>query len=74
MTATDERQAVNELAAQSGWQRNEHDRVNVYLRGSACVHVVWRGAGAISGGSRYDDEVLSSYTRDLAKIQGWLTG
>ncbi|MGH3561042.1 MAG: hypothetical protein ACRDTN_04375 [Mycobacterium sp.] len=71
-TATDERQALSQLAEQLGWQRREHERVDVYIRGLFHVHVVWRGTSAINGGSHYEDSILLSYTRDLAKIQGWL--
>ena len=73
VTPTDERQALSRLAEESGWQRRESDRVDIYLRGSVRVHVLWRGADAISGGSRYEDFVLQSYTRDVVKARSWLT-
>lgn len=73
MTATDQRQELHQLAEQHGWQRREHDRIDVYARGLTQVQVVWQGSSAISGASKYEDYVLYSYTRDLTRIQGWLT-
>ncbi|HET9876208.1 MAG TPA: hypothetical protein VFQ37_10640 [Mycobacterium sp.] len=71
-TATDTRQELSQLAEQSGWQRREHDRVDVYLRGRYRVHAIWRDSSVLNGGSHYEDDALLSYTRDLAKLQGWL--
>lgn len=71
-TATDERQTLSRLAEQLGWQRKEYERVDVYIRGLYNVHVMWRDASKLNGGSHHEDTVLLSYTRDLAKIQGWL--
>lgn len=73
-TATDEneRQALSQLAERLGWQRKEYERVDVYIRGLYNVHVIWRDAGKLNGGSHHEDSVLLAYTRDLAKIQGWL--
>lgn len=73
MTATDQRQELHQLAEQNGWQRKERDRTDIYTRGPWQVHVLWQGTSAISGGSRYEDYILASYTRDLTAIQGWLT-
>lgn len=73
MTATDQRQDLYQLAEEHGWQRKEHDRVDIYQRGPKQVHVLWRGTSAISGGSRYEDFMMESYTRDLGTIRGWLT-
>ncbi|MEZ0364512.1 hypothetical protein ACAG26_12530 [Mycobacterium sp. pUA109] len=72
MTAIDQRQELHRLAEEHGWQRNERDRVDIYIRGRDQVHVVWRGTEAISGGSRYEDYILGTYSRDLATVQGWL--
>lgn len=72
-TATDMRQELCEFAEQRGWQRHQRDRIDFYVRGSGRVHVLWQGTSAISGAAHYDDHVLYSYTRDLAKIQSWLT-
>ena len=72
MTTIDERQALHQLAEQSGWQRREDEHIDVYVRPGARVRVVWRGADAISGGSLYRDDVLTYYTRELSTINGWL--
>jgi hypothetical protein len=72
MTA-DERQALHQLAEQSGWERNEKGHIDGYVRGAARMRVIWRGAGAISGGSLYYDDGLASYTRDLSTVRGWLS-
>jgi hypothetical protein len=72
-TATDQRQELSQIAEQHGWQRRELDRVDIYRRDATQVHVLWRGNSAISGGSRHEDYVLLSYTRDLGRIQGWLS-
>lgn len=72
MTTTDERQTLAELAEVSGWNRRDVDRSDYYSKGWARVHVLWRGATAISGGSLYHDDILTTYSRDLATIEGWL--
>jgi hypothetical protein len=72
MTAIDERRDQNQLAEQSGWQHRDLDRVDVYARGTARIRVIWRGSSAISGASLYHDDILTSYTRDLATVNGWL--
>ncbi len=36
------------------------------------VQVVWQGTDAISGGALYHDDILMTYTRDLATVTGWL--
>jgi hypothetical protein len=71
MNATDERQALSQLAEESGWERRESDRIDVYVRDHARVRVLWRGPSAISGGSLYQDDVLMTHTRDLATVKGW---
>ena len=73
MTATDERTALAELTEAAGWHRREVDRVDVYLRGPARVRVIWPGDDAISGGSRFQDDVMEAYSRDLATVKGWLS-
>ena len=52
MTATDERQTVADFAELGGWLRRNVDRTDYYTKGGARVQVLWRGAAAISGGSR----------------------
>jgi hypothetical protein len=72
MTATDERQALSELAELSGYQRRNVDRTDHYTKGSAHILVLWRGTAAISGASLYHDDILTAYTRELPTVQGWL--
>lgn len=71
-TATDERQALSQLADQLGWQRKWRERVDIYDRGPYRVNVMWRGTSVVNGGAHYDDAGLLTYSRDLAKIQSWL--
>ena len=71
-TATDKRQSLADLAEGLGWQRREHQRVDVYSRGLFQVHAIWRDADRLNGGSHHEDSVMLAYTRDLAKLQGWL--
>jgi hypothetical protein len=35
--------------------------------------VIWRGDDAISGGSRFQDDVMEQYSRDLNTVKKWLT-
>lgn len=69
---TTDRHGLCQLAEQHGWQRKEHDRVDIFQRDTAQVHVTWRGSSEISGGSRFDDYILGSYTRDVSAVEGWL--
>jgi hypothetical protein len=72
MTATDERQGLQQVAEETGWRRNDLGRVDVYLRGETRVRVVWRGEDAISGATLTQDDVMMTYTRDLQTVNGWL--
>jgi len=72
MSETDERQALSELAEQSGWQHRNTERTGYYDKAGTRVSVLWRGTTAISGGSLYHDDNLTTTTRDLATVQGWL--
>ncbi len=72
MTATDDRTALAHATAAAGWNRREIDRVDVYTRGPVRVRVIWRGNDAISGGSRFHDDVMETYTRDYDTIKAWL--
>jgi hypothetical protein len=72
MTATDERTALAQATEAAGWHRREVERVDVYLRGISRVRVIWRGNDAISGGSRFTDDSLEQYSRDLNTIKNWL--
>jgi hypothetical protein len=72
MTETDERQKLADFADTAGWHRRNVDRTDYYDKGGVRVHVVWRGTEAISGGSLYHDDILTTYSRDLSTIKGWL--
>jgi hypothetical protein len=73
MTASDERAALAQATEEAGWQRREVERVDIYLRGKSRVRVIWRGDDAISGGSRFQDDVMEQYSRDLNTVKKWLT-
>jgi hypothetical protein len=72
MMATDERQAVAELADLGGWERRDVERTDYYAKGIVRVQVIWQGTEAISGGSLYHDDILNTYTRDLGTVKSWL--
>jgi len=72
MTDTDERQTIADLAEAGGWQRRAIARTDYYAKGGVRVQVLWQGTAAISGGSLYYDDVLTTTTRELATVQGWL--
>jgi hypothetical protein len=72
MTTTDARSELAEVTAAAGWDRRIDDRVDIYLRGLTRVRVIWRGNDAISGGSRYQEDILETYSRDLDTVKGWL--
>jgi deoxyribodipyrimidine photolyase-like uncharacterized protein len=72
MSATNDRQALSEIAERSGWQRRQLYRTDFYRRGARRVEVLF-AADKLNGGTLYDDVHLLTYTRDMAKIEGWLT-
>ena len=72
MTATDERQTLAEFAEKGGWHRRNVERTDYYDKAGTRVQVIWQGADAISGGSLYYDDILTTYTRELSTVQGWL--
>ncbi|MDV3126373.1 hypothetical protein M1247_15740 [Mycobacterium sp. 21AC1] len=72
MTTTDERQDLGQLAASSGWQRRDLDRVDVFARGANRVRVVWQGSHVISGATLYQDDIMTTYTRDIPTVNAWL--
>jgi hypothetical protein len=72
MTTTDVRSELAEITAAAGWDRRIDDRVDINLRGQTRVRVIWRGNDAISGGSRFQDDNLETYSRDLDTVKGWL--
>lgn len=73
MSAVDERQALSERAEQSGWQRRVVDHVDVYTRGATRIRVIWSGEQKIAGGSLYQDDIMTTYTRDVKAIGVWFT-
>lgn len=73
MADATERQALAQITEDHGWSRRITDRVDIYLRGASRVRVIWQGEAAISGGSRYQDDVMEQYSRDLATVKGWLS-
>lgn len=72
MTTTDLRSELAEITAAAGWNRRVDERVDVYLRGPTRIRVIWQGNDAISGGSRYQEDQLETYSRDLETVKGWL--
>ena len=72
MTTKDLRSELAEITAGAGWNRRVDDRVDIYVRGQTRVRVIWRGDDAISGGSRFQEDNLETYSRDLNVVKGWL--
>jgi len=72
VTTTDLRSELAETTAAAGWSRRIDGRVDIYLRGETRVRVIWRGDDAISGGSRFQEDNLETYSRDLNTVKGWL--
>ena len=72
MTATDQRHELAELAELGGWDRRNVDRTDFYAKGIIRVQVLWQGTHAISGGSLYQDDIMTAYSRDLSTIKSWL--
>jgi len=72
MTTTDERQTVAELADLGGWDRRDVDRTDYYAKGIIRVQVLWHGDEAISGGSLYQDDIMTAYSRELDTVKSWL--
>jgi hypothetical protein len=72
MAGSNERAALAELSEGVGWHRRVDERVDVYVRGLVRVRVIWQGDDAISGGSRFQDDNMESYSRDFATVKGWL--
>ncbi|WP_319450073.1 MULTISPECIES: hypothetical protein [unclassified Mycobacterium] len=73
MAGSNERTALAEASEGVGWQRRVDERVDIYVRGPVRVRVIWQGDDAISGGSRFQDDVMESYSRDLTTVKGWLS-
>jgi hypothetical protein len=47
--------------------------VDVYLRGAQRVRVIWQGDATISGASRFQDDIMESYTRELGTVRAWMS-
>jgi hypothetical protein len=73
MATTGERQALAELGEQQGWNIRESGRADVYLRGTVRIRAIWQGDTTLSGASIYHDEMMGTYTRELATVRNWLT-
>ena len=72
MSATDDRQAISEIAEQSGWRRRQLDRTDFYRRGTREVEVLFT-ADKLNGGTLYEDLHLRTHSREKATVEGWLT-
>ena len=72
MSATNDRQALSEIAEQWGWRRRQVDRTDFYRRGIRAVEVFFT-ADTLNGGTLYEDLHLLTHTRDVAKVEDWLT-
>jgi hypothetical protein len=71
VSATNDRQAIAEIAEQSGWQRRQLDRTDLYRRGVLDVEVLFT-ADMLNGGTLYEHQHLRTHTRDKATVEGWL--
>lgn len=72
MSAMKDRQALSEIAEQSGWQRRQVDRTDFYRRGVREVEVIFT-EDKLAGGSLYEDLHMLTHTRDRSTVEGWLT-
>jgi hypothetical protein len=72
VTVTNDRQAISEVAEQSGWQRRQLDRTDLYRRGTRQVEVLFT-ADKLNGGTLYEDLHLRTHTRDKTIVENWLT-
>ena len=68
----DERSTLAESTTGAGWQRRVDDRVDIYVRGPQRVRVIWQGDEAISGASRFQDDIMETYTRELSTVRAWM--
>jgi len=72
MSATNDRQALSEIAEQSGWRRRQVHRTDFYRRGAREVEVLFT-EDKLTGGSLYEELHLLTHTRDRPTVEGWLT-
>ena len=71
MTTIDERQDLQHVAEEHGWHHRELDRTDVYKKGPHGVEAFFT-SDTMQGGTLYEDLVLVTHTRDVAKVKGWL--
>ncbi len=71
MSVTSDRQALSEIAEESGWRRRQIDRTDFYRRGIRAVEVFFT-ADTLNGGTLYEDLHLLTHTRELSKVEDWL--
>jgi hypothetical protein len=72
VSATNDRQAIAQIAEQSGWQRRQLDRTDFYRRGVNDVEVLFT-VDKLNGGTLYEQLHLRTHTRDKATVESWLT-
>ena len=71
MSATNDRQALSEIAQQAGWRRRQLDRTDFYRRGIREVEVLFT-EDKLAGGTLYEDMHLLTHTREMATVEVWL--
>ncbi|MBU8813263.1 hypothetical protein [Mycolicibacterium goodii] len=71
-TTTDERHDLRQLAESGGWQHRDLGRVDVFMRGTQKIRVVWQGSTTISGATLYQEDIMTTYTRELPTVNNWL--
>jgi deoxyribodipyrimidine photolyase-like uncharacterized protein len=71
MTAANDRQALSEVAEQSGWRRRQVDRTDFYRRGLRQIELLFT-EDKLNGGTLYEDLHLLTYTRSMSTIESWL--
>jgi hypothetical protein len=72
MSASNDRQALSEIAEEAGWQRRQLDRTDFYRRGGREVEVHFT-VDKLNGGALYEDLSLLTYSRERETIEKWLT-
>lgn len=72
MTDVTERHALADFTADKGWDRRVSDRVDIYMRGATRIRVIWTGDDVLTGSSRYQDDLMETYTRELDTLKSWL--
>lgn len=43
------------------------------MRGTQKIRVVWQGSTTISGATLYQEDIMTTYTRELKTVNNWLT-